>query len=177
MANTFNFGGNTRLEKVLEVLNVYTKEYISEVRSNIPPPGQIKHGVLYGNDTVMITGDDTVMITGDDLLVIHVAISQHCMYFGYESHEHGGYHEKYSKMLEKFSIYFDEVIRPIANILGLNTALGGFIEKKINEEKSYYVRTLPNNYTSSNQKFIEKLLSAVDAKDISKLAETITLQN
>jgi hypothetical protein len=169
MANTFNFGGNTRLEKVLEVLNVYTKEYISEVRSNIPPPGQIKHDALYGNDTVMITGDD--------LLVIHVAISQHCMYFGYESHEHGGYHEKYSKMLEKFSIYFDEVIRPIANILGLNTALGGFIEKKINEEKFYYVRTLPNNYTSSNQKFIEKLLSAVDAKDISKLAETITLQN
>lgn len=151
----------TRLGKVFKFLSLFNESYINIIRKNIPSPGEIKHGMKYCDDN----------ICGDDLLVIYVAISLHCMH----NHPAQNYPNDYPERLY-FNDYFDIVIEPIANLLGLNIDLGKPSYKYI-DGRFYYVRELPNNYMSSDQKFIEKLLSAVSGEDISELAKTITLQN
>jgi hypothetical protein len=155
-------------EGLLKVLQNLSTERRRAVLSSIKEFGEISPSFIYED-----------CLSGTDLMVVMAALRLKCMWIDYESHENGGYTGTPPKNFQKFLELFSSAIYPIAKLLGLKTSLEDQFENRNTLEpvcvQEYCVRKLPNEYLSSDEDFMSKLVLATSVDDVKMLSNTIQL--
>jgi hypothetical protein len=146
--------------RVLDALQLFKVEHI---RKNIPPPGEIKRGVMYGN-----------LISGDALMVLHAAT-----YLALFFRQHRAMKRRWNLAIlpdlkntpfaNACYDFLETVILPIANLLGI-------VSINLEDETDINV-SVKLHYSNDNKNFLEMLLLADSDEDVAQIAETTKYEN